>query len=80
MADELGWYSLGHVYFVVNVEDQILKTISISVLLPNREKVELMETSWEKLPGVKLSRPVLQTLKELGFKKTTPVQVNVLAN
>jgi hypothetical protein len=33
-----------------------------------------MKTEWNEL-GVKLSEPILQTLKELNFIKTTPVQV-----
>lgn len=33
-----------------------------------------MKTSWTEL-GVSLSEPILQTLKELSFKETTPVQV-----
>lgn len=34
-----------------------------------------MKTDWNEL-GVKLSEPILQALKGLGFKETTPVQVN----
>lgn len=33
-----------------------------------------MKTEWNDL-GVKLSEPILQTLKDLNFIKTTPVQV-----
>lgn len=33
-----------------------------------------MEKGWNKL-SVRLSEPVLKTLKELDFKETTPVQV-----
>ena len=35
-----------------------------------------MKTGWNDL-GVKLSLPILKTLKELEFKNTTPVQVGL---
>merc|ERR1712071_212059 len=34
---------------------------------------DTMDTCWEKL-GVKLSPPIIKTLKELDFKTTTPIQ------
>ena len=40
----------------------------------SKEYISKMKTEWNEL-GVKLSEPILQTLKELNFIKTTPVQV-----